>query len=270
LHKAVVIVPLLGWVGAAALVPYTRFWPDTKANQGTVVVVPPRPAEAPRSAPAPQPAHTIPAAGDRTALVRELQKELKRVGCYDGEISGAWTTSSRRAMRDFTDRVNAKLPIDQPDYILLRLVQGHGGKACGTACPAGQQDGPEGSCVPNAIAVQTAKKPTPPDARADSPDEKSMPLITGSAVTAAGVATAMPQPERSAALPAAKPPRTQPALTESERPQRSAVQNGLAPSVGVYERRHRHGARRARSRPPAVVRSLVRSVQRALGSLGIR
>ena len=46
---------------------------------------------------------------------------------HGGEISGVWTTSSRMAMKAFTDRVNASLPIDAPDYILLSLVQRHEG-----------------------------------------------------------------------------------------------------------------------------------------------
>src|SRR5262249_4147212 len=30
-------------------------------------------------------------AWDRVSLTRELQRELKRVGCYDGEVSGVWS-----------------------------------------------------------------------------------------------------------------------------------------------------------------------------------
>src|SRR5689334_17853847 len=35
---------------------------------------------------------------DRSQLARELQKELRRVGCYEGEINGGWTQSTKRAM----------------------------------------------------------------------------------------------------------------------------------------------------------------------------
>jgi len=45
--------------------------------------------------------------GGREALARELQRELARVGCYDGKINGAWTTSTRQAMKAFIERVNA-------------------------------------------------------------------------------------------------------------------------------------------------------------------
>jgi hypothetical protein len=96
--------------------------------------------------------------GDRASLARALQRELQRVGCYDGEVNGTWTTSTRMAMKSFTDRVNASLPIDQPDYILLSLVQRHAGRACGTDCPTGQLLSDEGRCVPSAVLT---KAPTP-------------------------------------------------------------------------------------------------------------
>src|SRR6516164_9188371 len=42
---------------------------------------------------------TRPADGDmRLALTRDLQRELKRIGCYNGEIDGHWGTGSRLAM----------------------------------------------------------------------------------------------------------------------------------------------------------------------------
>ena len=72
----------------------------------------------------------------RDALARELQKELKRVGCYEGELNGTWTPMTRRAMKAFADWVNATLPVDEPDAILYAMVQGHQDKACGKPCPA--------------------------------------------------------------------------------------------------------------------------------------
>ena len=51
---------------------------------------------------------------DRAALVRDLQRELRRVGCYTGALDGIWNTSTRAAMKAFTGRVNAVLPIERP------------------------------------------------------------------------------------------------------------------------------------------------------------
>ncbi len=109
------------------------------------------------SDPATQRAVAVP--NDRASLARALQRELQRVGCYDGEISGNWSTSTRMAMKAFTDRVNASLPTDAPDYILLSLVQRHEGRACGTGCPTGQLQSDEGRCVPSAVLAKASPKP---------------------------------------------------------------------------------------------------------------
>jgi len=95
---------------------------------------------------------------DRAALTRELQVELRRVGCYGGELNGVWTPAARKAMKSFTDRVNASLPVGEPDDILLALVQTHQGEACGKPCPAGQGLADDGRCLPSAILAQAAKK----------------------------------------------------------------------------------------------------------------
>jgi len=95
---------------------------------------------------------------DRDTLTRELQKELRRVGCYEGEINGAWTPSTRRAMKAFTDRINATLPVEEPDAILYTLVQGQQDKVCGQPCPAGQGLSEDGRCLPAAILAKAGKK----------------------------------------------------------------------------------------------------------------
>src|SRR5262245_18574821 len=82
--------------------------------------------------PIPQERFAIPK--DRDALTRELQKELRRVGCYDGDISGTWSESTRRAMKTFIERMNARLPTEEPDAVLYALVKGQDEKICGIAC----------------------------------------------------------------------------------------------------------------------------------------
>ena len=97
--------------------------------------------------------HVVPRGRD--AIGRELQKELKRVGCYAGELNGVWTTSTRQAMKAFTERVNAKLPTNEPDSILLALVQGHPNRVCGAPCPWGQGLSRTLQCTPNALLART-------------------------------------------------------------------------------------------------------------------
>lgn len=93
----------------------------------------------------------------RAALAGDLQRELKRVGCYGGDITGTWTPSTKAAMSAFMERVNASLPIEEPDYILLTLVQGHAAAACGSECPSGQAMS-AGKCVPQAVVAQASRK----------------------------------------------------------------------------------------------------------------
>lgn len=117
----------------------------------TVVTAEPSPAAVIRSA-TPGDART------RFELARDLQRELKRAGCYWGEITGAWSPSTKRAMAAFMDRANATLPIGAPDYILLSLVESHSEISCSAACPSGQMMDQSGRCVPNAVIAQASKR----------------------------------------------------------------------------------------------------------------
>ncbi|MEE8308778.1 MAG: hypothetical protein V3R34_00105, partial [Hyphomicrobium sp.] len=83
----------------------------------------------------------------RYKLVVEIQRKLKKRGCYWGRIDGSWGAGSKYAMQEFIDRINATLPIEQPDYLLLTLLQANGDKTCG-ACHSGHTATVGGSCVP--------------------------------------------------------------------------------------------------------------------------
>jgi hypothetical protein len=265
-----VIVPILGWVAVGLLLHHTREWPAPVADEGTIVVVPPRPGSSPDIAGMPRPllSDNMPASSDRAGLARALQKELARVGCYDGEITGIWAASSRQAMRRFTDQVNAKLPLGEPDQILLRLVRSHRSKVCDLACSSKQQ--PDGACAPSAAAAQSPKVSAdsgPAEARTATIDSAA-PLFTGSTTAAAATAvSAMPRAERGPPPPPAQA--TIQRQSGDDDPTQRALKNSPEASAGSYEPRRRQSHRRMRSRPPAVVRSFVRNVQRALDSLGV-
>jgi len=253
LHKALVLVPILAWLGVGALLHQTRGWPAAKRDEPTVVVVPPRPAAA-QAATAPG---VVLKVADRSGLARELQKELKRVGCYEGDVTGAWTAAARQAMRRFTERVNAKLPVDEPDLVLLKLVQGQAERVC--ACGTGPA-GTSGTCA-GAVAELKAPPPAP-----EETTQRATPLLIGAAATA----TALSRSEPSAAT--STTPASPPQLSEDEqRRPPPARQGGPTPPESVYPSRRQPAApRRADERPPVVVQSLVRNVQRALDKLGIR
>ncbi len=79
--------------------------------------------------------------------------------------TGTWTPSSKKAMSAFMERVNAALPIEEPDYILLTLVQGHAATACGAECPSGEVQSAAGRCVPQAVVAQSVRKAQRDDER---------------------------------------------------------------------------------------------------------
>ncbi|MDO9383456.1 MAG: hypothetical protein Q7T86_11390 [Hyphomicrobiaceae bacterium] len=97
----------------------------------------------------------------RASVVRRIKRELRRVGCYDGRIDSEWDRSSRAAMAAFVDRVNASLPSQEPDVVLLNLVRNHTAAACGATCPRGQAIDGDGRCLPDAIIAKLKRKANP-------------------------------------------------------------------------------------------------------------
>ncbi len=68
---------------------------------------------------------------ERWQLIKLIQSELKRVGCYWGRVDGIWGKGSKWAMADFMRAANAALPTKDPDYIQLQLISSHKSKVCG-------------------------------------------------------------------------------------------------------------------------------------------
>ena len=135
-------------------------------------IVPPAPRVAPPTVPAKRPrtavaavkvsetpprvpvgeAKTAEPPPEGPALTREIQLQLKRVGCYRGDVTGVWTPAVRQAMRDFTERANASLPVEGPDPVLLAMLQSHTPGTCSDTCPQGQDRAAGGRCVPSVLA----------------------------------------------------------------------------------------------------------------------
>lgn len=177
--------------------------PHPQPLTGGKAIPPPAPlsvAEAPPRVPVDHSKAATAAPLDKEGLTREIQRQLKRAGCYGGAISGVWSPAVRQAMKAFTDRVNAALPVEQPDYILLALVQNHTEATCGGACPPGQAAGSDGRCLPNALLARTKK----PNASAKA---KEAPLAKATGPGEAGGRTAdlaAPPPPTTGAEPAGR------------------------------------------------------------------
>jgi hypothetical protein len=141
-----------------------------------------------------------------------LQRELARVGCYGGEINGAWTAATRQAMKAFMERVNATLPINQPDPVHLALVRTHEARVCGAPCPPGQTVTGDGTCMHSAMLPSGARKG---GAQKDASDLNSSPSGWSTTTTVAPslpstlsegqMALAGPRPEADLNAPTAKP-----------------------------------------------------------------
>jgi hypothetical protein len=141
----------------------------------------------------------------RADLVRDLQRELKRLGCYEGEVDGSWGGGSKRAMTAFNERVNATLPVEEPDFILLTLLQGSRDAACGdqprtqTAQAGGKnkrQGGPSGAAA--VVVTDQVARAEPKSQRAsDQPAAVHAPVVesrvaaVAEAAAVAGVASAV-------------------------------------------------------------------------------
>jgi hypothetical protein len=78
-------------------------------------------------------------------------------------------------MKAFTARVNASLPVEEPDAVLFAMVQGQQDRVCGKPCPGGQGLSEDGRCVPNAILAKATKRTPLAPVMAQVPTAKPLP-----------------------------------------------------------------------------------------------
>src|SRR5262245_40543206 len=154
-------------IGASAAIP--------AAPISETVYVPIRRAAAPLTATATQESPRTP----NLDLVRQLQHELTRVGCYAGDINGIWAPSTRRAMEALIERLNAKLPTARPEHVHLALVQGQQTRIC-DQCSAAEENQFGGRCansatrevIASSIAPSMSPGPMAPDLRKPLSEQK--------------------------------------------------------------------------------------------------
>lgn len=139
------------------------------AKQGVVVAAVTPPAAQPEP-----PKPTI----DPAQTARQLQTELRRVGCYPGDANGNWNNDSRKALELFNKHAGTKLDVKMASLDAVDVLKGkgsricplqcdHGYKADGEACikivcPAGQSVGGNNTC----------EKPKEKERAASRPDSK--------------------------------------------------------------------------------------------------
>ena len=83
---------------------------------------------------------------DKDKLTRDLQRELKRVGCDPDALLGNWGTRSKSALADFARHTYLTLAIDDPTLAALNAVTAQKARVCPLQCGKGQIEN-DGKCV---------------------------------------------------------------------------------------------------------------------------
>lgn len=143
-------------------------------------------------------------------IVREVRRHLTRVGCLAGPPSDAWDEAATTAARAFGEHINATIPVNAADHVLLTLLEGYRGLACNLVCPQGERADGDGICRPAVVAVaQPPVRPVTPTATAAPekptialPPRKPANIETPAKSTEAVTKTQAPPPQPVAAMPA--------------------------------------------------------------------
>lgn len=95
----------------------------------------------------------VPPASENKDLVRSLQRELKRVGCLEGEADGVWGEKSRVALKNFARHAKLSIASDEPNVAALDAASAKRDRVCPLVCDDGEKVVGD-RCVP-----VTQKKP---------------------------------------------------------------------------------------------------------------
>jgi len=103
------------------------------------------------------------AAVNQIEITRSMQLELKRVGCYGGDVNGQFDDATKAAWHSFSKLASVTLP-DEPTSGAIKALRAIDKRVCPLLCPTGQHV--EGDlCVANA----------PPPKRGSTEAEPSRP-----------------------------------------------------------------------------------------------
>ncbi len=114
-------------VGTAALAALGMAILPLGASAQTVA----RAAEAPSAS-----VQSGPAANENGELARALQRELKRLGCLDGEANGIWGENSRAAFKSFVRHAKLTVEGDEPNVSVLDAASAARVRVCSVAAKA--------------------------------------------------------------------------------------------------------------------------------------
>ena len=70
-------------------------------------------------------------------VAMDMQRELKRVGCFGGKVDGSWGGQSRKAVEKFNEAVKLELEAESPTSQDLAKIKGFAGPVCEVASSQG-------------------------------------------------------------------------------------------------------------------------------------
>ncbi len=127
----------------------------------------PSKANAPKETPQTKMAHAEPrktieddAEDKRREIARLTQRELKRLGCYDGAIDGLWGPASRRALERFNSASRIRLHIS--DSAVAKRLRNYKGEGCARQCSQNEQL-VSGKCMPAKRVAASTRAATSQD-----------------------------------------------------------------------------------------------------------
>ena len=92
-------------------------------------------------------------------ILRDTQRELKRIGCYRSRIDGIWGRGSKWALSQFIKRTD-KLPrnlkasfTDNPNKVLLEVLRKTNNRICGRPCASGKMLSSNGRCINDPVIM---------------------------------------------------------------------------------------------------------------------
>jgi uncharacterized caspase-like protein len=83
------------------------------------------------------PAQTDPAAQPASDVIKQLQSELRRVGCNTGGVDGNWNEGAQRSLSLFNKHAGTTLDVKAASLDSLDVVKGKNGRICPLVCEHG-------------------------------------------------------------------------------------------------------------------------------------
>lgn len=114
------------------------------------------------------PGNQAPSLGD-PIFVRTLQSELKRVGCYLGDVDGQWGPKAKDALKEFARLAKHTFPLEAPQADVLDLLAKEQNRLCPLHC-TGTEFESQGKCVQRAVP-KPSPQPSPRAVQRQPPQE---------------------------------------------------------------------------------------------------